>query len=151
MSLFDQVNDDIKKAMMAKEKEKLEALRMIKAALLIAKTEKNASDELSDDIAIKVMQKLVKQRKDTAEIYTGQNRQDLADKELFEVTVAEKYLPKQMSTEEITAIIKGVVEKVGAKGPSDMGKVMGAATKELAGKADGKLVADAVKAVLAAL
>ncbi len=151
MSIFEQINEDIKKAMMAKEKEKLEALRMVKAAFLLAKTEKGASEELSDDVAIKTMQKIVKQRKETAEIYNSQSRKDLADKELFEASIIEAYLPKQMSADELTSIIKSIVEKVGAKGPSDMGKVMGIASKELAGKADGKLISEVVKATLASL
>jgi len=149
MSLFDQINDDIKAAMMAKEKEKLEALRAVKAAFLIAKTEKGASDTLSSETEIKVVQKLVKQRKESAEIYIAQKRTDLSDKELFEASVIEKYLPKQMGLDEVRAIIKSIIEKVGAKSPADMGKVMGVASKELAGKADGKLVAETVKNILA--
>jgi uncharacterized protein YqeY len=149
MSLFDQVNDDIKSAMLAKEKEKLEALRAIKAAFLIAKTEKGASDTLSTDAENKVIQKLVKQRKESAEIYNQQNRKDLADKELFEASVIEQYMPKQMSADEIQSAIKAIVEKVGAKSPADMGKVMGVASKDLAGKADGKLIAETVKSILA--
>jgi uncharacterized protein YqeY len=149
MSLFDKVNEDIKTAMLAREKEKLEALRSVKAAFLIAKTEKGASDTLSDDQEIKVIQKLVKQRKETAEIYTTQNRQDLADKELFEASVIEQYMPKQMGSDELKAIITQIIDRVGAKAPSDMGKVMGVATKELAGKADGKMISDLVKSILA--
>lgn len=149
MSLFDKINDDIKAAMLAKEKEKLEALRGVKAAFLIAKTEKGASDVLTDDAAIKVMQKLVKQRKESADIYNTQNRKDLADKELFEASVIEQYLPKQMGADELKGIIKAIIEKVGAKTPADMGKVMGVATKELAGKADGKAISELVKAILA--
>lgn len=151
MSLFDTINNDIKTAMLAKEKEKLEALRSVKAAFLIAKTEKGANDELSDEAAIKVMQKLVKQRKESAEIYTSQNRQDLAEKELFEATVIEEYLPKLMSESELNTEIRKIVEAAAAKGPSDMGKVMGIATKSLAGKADSRMIADVVKSVLASL
>jgi len=149
MSLFDKVNDDIKTAMLAREREKLEALRGIKAAFLIAKTEKGASDTLSTDTELKIIQKLVKQRKESAEIYISQNRKDLSDKELFEASVIEQYLPKQMDITELTSILKSVIETVGAKSPSDMGKVMGVASKELAGKADGKLIADTVKSLLA--
>jgi uncharacterized protein len=149
MSLFDKINDDIKAAMMAREKEKLEALRGVKAAFLIAKTEKGASDVLTDDTAVKVMQKLVKQRKESAEIYNAQNRKDLADKELFEASVIEQYLPKQMGADELKAIVIAIIEKVGAKTPADMGKVMGVATKELAGKADGKAISELVKSILA--
>jgi uncharacterized protein len=148
MGLFDKINDDIKTAMLAREKEKLEALRGVKAAFLIAKTEKGASEELSDDTAIKVMQKLVKQRKESAEIYNEQNRKDLADKELFEASVIEQYLPKQMGADELRTIVKAIIEKVGAKTPADMGKVMGIATKELAGKADGKAISEIVKSIL---
>jgi uncharacterized protein YqeY len=149
MSLFDKINDDIKAAMMAKEKEKLEAIRGVKAAFLVAKTEKGASDELSDDVAIKVMQKLVKQRKESAEIYNAQNRKDLADKELFEASVIEQYLPKQMGADELKVIVKAIIDRVGAKTPADMGKVMGVASKELAGKADGKAISELVKTILA--
>lgn len=148
MSLFEKVNEDIKTAMLAKEKEKLEALRSIKAAFLIAKTEKGANDELTNDVALKIIAKLVKQRKETAEIYSTQNRQDLADKELFEASVIEQYMPKQMSTDELKAALMPIIEKVGAKTPADMGKVMGAASKELAGKADGKMISEMVKAIL---
>jgi uncharacterized protein YqeY len=149
MSLFDKVNEDIKTAMLAREKEKLEALRGIKAAFLIAKTEKGASDTLSADTELKIIQKLVKQRKESAEIYNSQNRKDLADKELFEAAVIEQYLPKQMDISELTVILKSIIEKVGAKSPADMGKVMGVASKELGGKADGKMIAETVKSLLA--
>jgi uncharacterized protein len=148
MSLFDIINEDIKKAMLNKEpKEKLEALRAIKAAFLLAKTEK-AGVELTEDVELKVINKLVKQRRESAEIYTQQNRQDLADKEISEAKVIEAYLPAQMSPEEIEAIIKTIIQKVGAKAPSDMGKVMGAASKELAGKAEGKAISEIVKRLL---
>jgi uncharacterized protein YqeY len=148
MSLFDQINEDIKAAMMAKEKEKLEALRSVKAAFLIAKTEKGANDTLTSETEIKVIQKLVKQRKESAEIYVSQNRTDLSDKELFEASVIEQYMPKQMGIDELRAALKTIIEKVGAKTPADMGKVMGA-SKELSGKADGKLIAETVKNLLA--
>ena len=149
MSLFDKVNEDIKTAMLAREKEKLEALRSIKAAFLIAKTEKGAPETLSADTELKIIQKLVKQRKESAEIYISQNRKDLSDKELFEAAVIEQYLPRQMDISELTIILKSIIEKVGAKSPADMGKVMGVASKELAGKADGKLIAETVKSLLA--
>lgn len=149
MSLFDQINDDIKKAMLNKEpKDKLEALRAVKAAFLLAKTEK-AGAELTEDIELKVINKLVKQRRESAEIYKQQNRQDLADKEIAEAQYIEAYLPAPVSMEEIEAVIKAVIEKVGAKAPSDMGKVMGAASKELAGKAEGKTISEIVKRLLA--
>ena len=149
MSLFDQINEDIKKAMLAKEKDKLEALRAVKAAFLVAKTEKGAAETLSSDTELKIIQKLIKQRKESAEIYLTQSRKDLYDKEILEASVIEQYLPKQMSAEEITAALKQIIEKTGAKAPSDMGKVMGMASKELAGKADGKLIAETVKSLLA--
>jgi uncharacterized protein YqeY len=151
MGLFETINEDIKAAMLGKEKEKLEALRAIKAALLLAKTEKGASHELTPETEIKVLQRLVKQRKESAEIYQSQNRHDLAEKELFEATVIEKYLPAQMSAEELEKILRDVIARVGAKSPADMGKVMGVATKELAGKAEGKVIADTVKKLLASL
>jgi len=149
MSLFDQINEDIKKAMLAKEKDKLEALRAVKAAFLVAKTEKGAAETLSSDSELKIIQKLIKQRKESAEIYLTQNRKDLYDKEILEASVIEQYLPKQMSADEIKAVLTQIIEKVGAKAPSDMGKVMGVASKELAGKADGKLIAETVKLLLA--
>jgi len=151
MGLFETINDDIKAAMLAKEKEKLEALRAIKAALLLAKTEKGASHELTPDTEIKVLQRMVKQRKESAEIYQAQNRLDLAEKELFEASVIEQYLPAQMSVEELEKAVREIIARVGAKSPADMGKVMGMATKELAGKAEGKLIAETVKKILASL
>lgn len=151
MSLFDQVNSDIKTAMLAKEKEKLEALRAIKAAFLVANTEKGASDELNDDAAIKIIQKLVKQRKDSAELYKTNNRPELYEKEMNEAKVIEQYLPAQLSEAEIEAAVKIVIAQVGATGPQDMGKVMGVASKQLAGKAEGKAISQKVKELLANL
>ena len=148
MSLFEIVSEDIKKAMIAKEKDKLEALRAVKTAFLLARTEAGAGGELTADAELKIVQKLVKQRRESAEIYQQQKRQDLADKELLEATVIEQYLPAQMSEEEIEAALKVIIEKVGAKAPSDMGKVMGVATKELSGKADGKAISLKVKQLL---
>ena len=148
MSLEIKINQDIKDAMKAKEREKLESLRAIKAALLMAKTEKGASDEISEDAELKILQKLVKQRKDSAQIYKEQNREDLAEKELAEASVIEKYLPEQMSDEELTEKVKAIIEQVGAKSMADMGRVMGMASKQLAGKADGKAIADKVKLLL---
>jgi len=148
MNLFDQINEDIKKAMLNKEpKDKLEALRAIKAAFLMAKTEK-ANAELTDEIMLKILNKLVKQRHESADIYKQQNRPDLYEKEVAEAKVIEVYLPAKMSAEEIEAVIKSVIENIGAKAPSDMGKVMGAASKELAGKADGKIISEIVKRLL---
>ncbi|MDP4210436.1 MAG: GatB/YqeY domain-containing protein [Bacteroidota bacterium] len=149
MTLFDKINDDIKHAMLNKEpKDKLEALRAIKAAFLLAKTEK-AGVELTEDAELKIITKLVKQRRESAEIYKEQNRPELAEKELIEVAVMEAYLPAQMSVEDIEAVVKAAIEKTGAKTPSDMGKVMGVASKELAGKAEGKTISEIVKRLLA--
>lgn len=148
MTLFDQVNEDIKKAMLAREKDKLEALRAIKAAFLLAKTEKGGIDELPADVELKIIQKLIKQRRESADIYKQQNRIDLYDKEVLEANVIETYLPAAMSDEELNAIIKSIIEKVGAKTAADFGKVMGVAAKELSGKADGKVISAKVKEML---
>ena len=148
MSLFDTVGEDIKKAMLAREKEKLEALRAVKAAFLLARTEAGATDELTPEAELKIVQKLVKQRKESADIYRQQNRADLADRELLEASVIEQYLPAQMSEEELETALKAIIERVGAKAPSDMGKVMSVATGELSGKADGKAISMKVKQLL---
>lgn len=148
MSLESKINEDIKKAMLAREKEKLEALRAVKTALLVAKTEKGASETISEDAEIKILQRLVKQRKESATIFEERNRKELAQKEWFEASVIEEYLPEQMSDEELTSIIQKIVDQVGAKSMADMGKVMGIASKELAGKAEGKAIADKVKSIL---
>lgn len=148
MSLENKINEDIKKAMLAREKEKLEALRAIKTAILVAKTEKGASDTLTEDTENKILQRLVKQRKESATIFEEKNRNELAKKEWFEASVIEEYLPEQMSDEELDSIIKKIVDQLGAKSMADMGKVMGVASKELAGKADGKAIADKVKSIL---
>ena len=148
MSLEEKINQDIKDAMRAKEKEKLESLRAIKAALLLEKTQKGASESISEDAELKILQKLVKQRKDTAQIYQEQERNDLAEKELSEASIIEKYLPEQLSDQELTAKVKSIIEQLGAKSMADMGKVMGMASIQLAGKADGKAIADKVKALL---
>ncbi|MDR2037156.1 MAG: GatB/YqeY domain-containing protein [Bacteroidales bacterium] len=150
MSLFDTVSEDIKKAMLAKEKDKLEALRAVKTAFLLARTESGANGELSSDAELKIIQKLVKQRKETAEIYQQQSRPDLAEKELLEASVIEQYLPEQMSDEELEKSLKSIIQRVGATEPSHMGKVMGIATKELSGKADGKAISVKVKQLLGA-
>ncbi len=149
MSLFEQINQDIKSAMLAKEKEKLEALRAVKAAFLIAKTEKGAQEELSSEKEIAIIQKLVKQRKDSADIYIENNRPELAEKESKEAGFIAVYLPKQLSEEEIKEMLKPIIEQTSASSMKDMGKVMGIASKQLAGKADGKLISDCVKALLA--
>lgn len=131
-----------------KEEGRLRGLRGIKSALLLAKTEKGAADVLTSDKEMQVLQKLVKQRKESFEIYQQQNRKDLADAEAEEIAVIETYLPRQMSEEELRKVLTEVISKIGAAGPQDMGKVMGAATKELAGKADGKMISLIVKELL---
>ncbi len=134
---------------MAKEKVKLEALRAIKSAILPAKTDGEHKDSLSTDVEMKILQKQYKQRKDAAEQYIQAGRQELADKELAEAAFIEEYLPKMLSTDELKAELVKIIEQVGAKAPSDMGKVMGVASKALAGKADGKAISDMVKQILA--
>jgi len=149
MNLFDTISNDIKSAMLAKEKVRLEALRGAKKEFLEAKTAKGAEGELSDEAAVKIIQRMVKQRKDSANIYNEQNRPDLAEKELAEVAALEEYLPKQLSPDELDAELKAIIAQVGAASPQDMGKVMGIATKTLAGKTEGRLISDAVKRLLA--
>lgn len=148
MALFEQISEDIKKAMLAKDKVSLEALRGIKKEMLEAKTAKGASGDLTDEAAVKILQKMVKQRRDSAEIYKQQNRPELAENELAEMTVIERYLPKQMTEEELTAALKEIISEVGATSAKEMGKVMGVASKKLAGKADGRLISEKVKSLL---
>lgn len=148
MALFDQISKDIIAAMKAKDKVRLEALRNVKKLFLEAKTAPGANDELTDDAALKILAKLAKQGKDTAALYTSQNREDLANEELAQVAVIEEYLPKQLSEEELKAAIQKIIEETGASSPKDMGKVMGVATKALAGKAEGKAISTVVKALL---
>lgn len=148
MSLFDQVSNDIKSAMLAKDKVRLEALRGIKKEFLEAKTAKGADGELSDDTAMKILVKMVKQRKESAQIYTEQNRPDLADPELAEAAVIETYLPKQMDEAELTEALKAIIAEVGATSAKEMGKVMGVASKRLAGLADGRAISAKVKELL---
>lgn len=147
MKLTDKINNDLKEAMKAKDKVKLESLRAIKSALLLAATEKGAS-ESSEDAEMKMLQKLVKQRKDAAAIFTEQGREDLAAPELDQVAIIEAYLPEQMSEEEVKSIVEAIVSDTGASSMADMGKVMGIANQKLAGKADGKLIAGFVKSAL---
>ncbi|WP_312191499.1 GatB/YqeY domain-containing protein [Sphingobacterium sp.] len=149
MSLETQINQDIKAAMIAKDTAKLRGLRAIKAAILLAKTEKGHTEDLNQDAEIKVLQKLVKQRRESAEIYRTQNREDLYEIEIEEEKVIEAYLPKQLSKEEVEAIIKTIVAETGASSIKDMGKVMGAANQKLAGQADGKTISEVVKSLLA--
>ena len=149
MALFEQISEDIKAAMKARDKVALETLRNVKKVFLEAKTAPGANDTLSDEDALKLMQKLVKQGKDAAQIYVGQNRQDLADEELAQVAVIERYLPKMLSGEELEVAVKAIIESVGATSMKDMGKVMGTATKQLAGKAEGRAINEMVKKLLA--
>ncbi len=148
MALLEKIEADLKTAMKNKEKEKTEALRSIKTAIMLAKTEKGADKNISEEKEIKIIQKLVKQRKESAEIYQQQNRPELAEMELNEAKFIENYLPEQMSNEELTEIIEKIIEETGAESMKDMGKVMGIAQRQLAGKADGKVIADKVKSVL---
>jgi uncharacterized protein YqeY len=149
MSLKQQIDNDIKKAMLAKNKEELEALRAIKSLILLAETDKGATGEISSDTENKLLQKAVKQRKESAEIFQQQGRPELAERENFQLEVISRYLPKQLSENEVTEALKNIIQQVGAKGPQDMGKVMGTATKALSGKADGKLISELVKKLLA--
>jgi len=150
MSLKQQIDADIKQAMLAKNKEELEALRSIKSMILLAETEKGVSAEISSETESKLLMKAAKQRKESAEIFQKENRAELAQKELTQLEVINRYLPKQLTEEEITTEVKKIIEQVGAKGPQDMGKVMGTATKQLAGKADGKVISELVKKILTA-
>ncbi|UNY99086.1 GatB/YqeY domain-containing protein [Zhouia spongiae] len=149
MSLQSNIMTEMKAAMKAKDQVALEALRAIKSALLLAKTEAGAGDELPEEEEIKLLQKLVKQRKDSATIYTEQGRGDLAAPELAQAAVIEKFLPEQLSVDEIAKIVDDIIAKTGAEGMKDMGKVMGMASKEMAGKADGKAISTIVKQKLA--
>ncbi len=146
--LIETIDQDIKKAMLAKADARLRGLRAIKSALLLARTEKGASEVISEETELKVLQKLIKQRKESAEIYQAQNRDDLYQIENEEMQVIEAYLPQQMAPEEITAYLKDLIEKTGATSVKDMGKLMGTANKELAGKADGKTISEIVKQLL---
>ena len=145
MDLFEQISNDIKEAMKAKDKVKLETLRNVKKCFLEAKTAPGANDTLTDDAALKIMQKLVKQGKDSASVYEGQGRADLAEEEMAQVRVIEAYLPKQLSPEELEAKLKEIIARVGATSGKDMGKVMGVASKELAGLAEGRAISAKVK------
>jgi len=148
MSLFDQVADDLKSAMKNKEKDKLEALRAIKSAFTLARTEVSSDTVLTEEQELKIIQKLVKQRRDSAVEYASMNRQDLADKETTEADVIAAYLPKQLSKEEITKEVQSIISVTGVSSIKEMGKVMGLASKKLAGKADNKIVSEVVKELL---
>ena len=148
MSLEQTINADIKTAMLAKDEKGLRSLRAIKAAIILAKTAEGAGGEIKQEEEIKMLQKLVKQRKDSLEIFTQQNRPELAQKESEEIEVIEKYLPKQLDTETLKTLIQTIITETGASSPADMGKVMGTASKQLAGKADGKTISAIVKELL---
>jgi uncharacterized protein YqeY len=149
MALEQLITADLKTAMLAKDEKGLRSLRAIKAAILLAKTSEGAGGELKEEDEIKLLQKLVKQRRDSLEIFQQQNRADLAQKEQEEIEIIEKFLPKQLGAEELRSLVAKIIAEVGATSPADMGKVMGAATKQLAGKADGKAISAAVKELLA--
>ena len=149
MSLKNKIDQDIKEAMKAKEQDRLRALRAIKSMILLAETEKGVKGELSEDTEMKLLTKAAKQRKDSFDLYKDQNREDLATKERDELEVINSYLPKQLSEEELIAILKAIISQTGASGLQDMGRVMGVATKQLAGKADGKTISQSVKSLLA--
>jgi uncharacterized protein YqeY len=149
MSLIQQIDQDIKLAMLAKQAERLAGLRAVKSALLLAKTEKGAAEELTKEAEIKVLQKLVKQRKESADIYKTQGRDDLYQIEMGEIAVIEPYLPQQMTRFEIEGFVQELIGRIGATGMQDMGRVMGMANKELAGQADGKTISEVVKQLLA--
>ena len=149
MSLETKIMEDLKNAMRAKDEAALRTLRAIKAAILIEKTSEGASDSISEATEIKMLQKLAKQRRDSLEIFEKQNREDLASKEREELAIIEKFLPKQMSPDELKIELQVIIAQVGAKSPADMGKVMGVASKQLAGKIDGKAISETVKQLLA--
>jgi len=149
MNIFDQISADIKSAMLAKDKVRLEALRGVKKEFLEAKTAKGSNGELSHDVAMKILAKMVKQRRETAELYSSQNRPELAESELAEAAVIEQYLPKALSDEELTAELKKIISEVGATSAKEMGRVMGVASKVLAGRADGKAISAKVRELLA--
>ena len=148
MNLFDQISEDIKKAMLAKDKVALDALRGIKKEFLEAKTAKGSDGELHDDKALQILQKMVKQRKESAQMYIDANRPELAEDELAQCKIIEQYLPAMLSEEELTQELTAIIAQVGALGPQDMGKVMGVATKQLAGRAEGKAISTKVRELL---
>ncbi|MBT1706002.1 GatB/YqeY domain-containing protein [Chryseosolibacter indicus] len=148
MSLRQQIDNDIKKAMLSKNKEELDALRSIKSMILLAETEKGGSGDITSDAESKLLMKAAKQRKESAEIFQQQNRPDLAEKELGQLEIINRYLPKQLSEEDLRKAVQTIIEESGAKGSQDMGKVMGLATKKLAGQADGKVISELVKKML---
>ncbi|MBZ4651766.1 MAG: YqeY family protein [Proteiniphilum sp.] len=148
MALIEVISEEIKKAMLARDKVRLEALRGIKKELLEAKTARGAADELTDEAAVAILQKMVKQRKESAEIYTAQNRPDLADTEMEQMKVIQQFLPAQLTAEELTAIINEIIAETGASSVKEMGRVMGIATKRVAGRAEGRAVSEKVRELL---
>lgn len=150
MSLKQTIDSDIKQAMLSKNKGELDALRSIKSMILLAETEKGRTGELTEEAERKLLMKAAKQRKESADIFQAQSRQDLAEKELFQLEIINRYLPKPLSTDELKDELTKIIRESGASGPQDMGKVMGIATKKLAGKADGKLISAIVKELLSA-
>ncbi len=148
MPLNEKINEDIKSAMLSKDKDRLETLRSVKAAFLVALTEKGGTHQLTDDAALKIIAKLLKQRKDSAIIYKEQNRNDLYQKEMTEAAVLEEYLPVPLTEEELTNVLKDIISQAGATSVADLGKVMAVASKQLAGKADGKMVAAKAREIL---
>ncbi|HET9570640.1 MAG TPA: GatB/YqeY domain-containing protein [Bacteroidales bacterium] len=151
MNLAEQIDADLKAAMIARDEVRKLTIRGIKKEIIEAKTAPGANGEITDDTIMKIVTKLLKQRKDSAAIYIQQNRPELAENELLEASILESYLPKQMSAEELDVAVKAIVAQTGAAGPKDMGKVMGVASKQLAGKAEGRLISEAVKNVLNSL
>ena len=150
MNLFDQISEDIKKAMLARNHAELEALRGVKKEFLEAKTAKGGNGELSDEAAVRILQKMAKQGKEAAALFREQNRNDLAEEYLAQVAVYERYLPAQMSADELEKVLRDIIAQVGATSPQEMGKVRGVATKQLAGKADGRAISETVKRLLTA-
>ena len=148
MNLAEQIDADLKVAMIARDEVRKLTVRGVKKEIIEAKTAPGANGEITDDTILKIVTKLLKQRKDSATIYVQQNRPELAENEMLEAAILESYLPKQMNAEELEAAIKAIVAETGATGPKDMGKVMGVASKQLAGKAEGRLISEAVKNVL---
>jgi uncharacterized protein YqeY len=148
MSLKERIDDDIKKAMLSKNKGELEALRGIKSMILLAETEKGSTGELTSDAEARLLMKAAKQRRESADIFLAQSRQDLADRELFQLEIINRYLPQQLSEADLRKELERIIGEIGASGPQDMGKVMGAATKQLAGRAEGKVISAMVKELL---
>lgn len=148
MNLFDTISEEIKKAMLAKDKVRLDALRSVKKEFIEAKTAKGASDEFTDEKAVSILQKMVKQRKESAEIFSAQNREDLSGPEIEQMNVIQEFLPEQLSQEELDTVIQTIIQETGATSLKEMGKVIGAANKQLAGKAEGRAISETVKRLL---